>query len=451
VVAEPVMPRTTPAEHFKALYALYTGGATPGERDSAKRKVDAWLKRHGKTDADILSILQQAFADEAKRQPLQQPSDPRDAQKHPYEDPRFTPAGLVLAVTEKYLTMTRHVATIYALWICFTHVYRQFRIAPRIAMVSESPDSGKSTALDVAKCLVLRSNPEDYGSAAALADFIDEGPCTIGIDELDLHDPEALRTLQLMWNMGHKRGAKKSLVVGGKRKLVYLHAPMIAAGIGKFLILAQMTRTYVLDMERYTEATKPEREFDETDTADLDDVYRYLRHWATKTKLDLKPPMPQGMIARDADNARGMLAIAYACGPEWVRRLHEALTFFLEKKKAERPEIVFIKHGLVIFGALEIEAMPSRRFHSELLRLDLADAQWTQYRGASGLSKAHPMTPSERAALGEKVGIFVKKCKLPGGKQFRGYTYEQFKEAERIYCTSGGAAPRLRLITPTSE
>jgi len=193
------MPKTTPAQHFARIFALFTSGSTPGERATAERKLDAWLKRHGKTRADIQSILVQAAADDAASNPPPPPSDPRDAQPHPYEDPQFTPAGLVLGVTAKYLTMTRHVATIYSLWIVFTHVYPQFRIAPRLALVSELPDSGKSVAVSVAKRLVLRPNPESLGTAAAIADFVDGGPCTIGLDELDLIPPEVRRALQLLW------------------------------------------------------------------------------------------------------------------------------------------------------------------------------------------------------------------------------------------------------------
>src|SRR6266516_1160986 len=150
---------------------------------------------------------------------------------------------------------------------------------------------------------------------------------------------------------------------------------------GTFLAPTQMTRTFVLEMQRYTEETKPEKEFDEEDAADLDAVYSYLRHWAAKEKLNLKPSMPRGVIARNADNVRGLLAIAISCGPEWEQRFREAITFLLEKARAERPEIVMVRHGLVIFDTLELDQIRSTRFNQELKRLDLPDARWTRYRG----------------------------------------------------------------------
>jgi hypothetical protein len=157
--------KKTPAQHFAQLFALFTAGATEGERAAAERKVDAWLKRHGKTRADITAILVQAAADEAASQPPPPQSDPRDAASNPFDSPAFTPAGLVEGIVAKYVTMPPHTATIFALWICFTHVYPRFRIAPRVALVSERPDSGKSTALEVARRLVFRPNPETSAPA----------------------------------------------------------------------------------------------------------------------------------------------------------------------------------------------------------------------------------------------------------------------------------------------
>jgi hypothetical protein len=445
--------KKTPAETFASIFNRFMSGSTKHERKQGERAMDAWLKRHGKTRIDIQSILAQAAADEAARQPQVAQPDPRDAQPHPFDNPQFTPVGLVHGIVGKYLTMEPHVRIIYSLYIVATHVHQQFRIIPRLALVSELPDSGKSEALDVAKCLVLRPNPDVLSTAAAIIDFIDEGPGTIGLDELDLIDSEAQQAILLLWNLGHKRGKTRGLMVKGKRKRVKLSAPMIAAGLGSFLRMAQLTRTFVIEMHRYTEATMPERKFDDEHTEDLDAVYSFIRHWTPKVKLNPKPEMPPGMIARDADNACSLLSVAEACGPEWKRRADEAILFLLEKAKTERPQIIFIRHGLAIFDMLEIDAIKGTRFHQELLRLDLPDARWTRYRGPSGMDTEHPMTPGERAKLATMVGIVSKKITPPKGKQFRGYTLAQFEEAGRIHGVEREApgAPRLRLVPPPSD
>ena len=87
--------KKTPAQHFAHMFALFTAGATEGERTAAERKMDAWLKRHGKTRIDIQSILIQAAKDDEAAQPPPPQSDPRDAASNPFDSSEFTPAGLV--------------------------------------------------------------------------------------------------------------------------------------------------------------------------------------------------------------------------------------------------------------------------------------------------------------------------------------------------------------------
>ena len=67
--------------------------------------MDEWLKNHGKTRGDIQALLAKAYADDLAQQPPPSPSDPRDDAPHPFDDPQFTPAGLVEGIVAKYLTM----------------------------------------------------------------------------------------------------------------------------------------------------------------------------------------------------------------------------------------------------------------------------------------------------------------------------------------------------------
>ena len=449
------MAKSTPEQTFTKMYNVANDEAAPEQlRESAKRKMAAWLKRHGKTQRDYPAIFAKAAEDDKAQQSSPPPSDPRDDAPHPFDDPRFTPAGLVEGFIAKYVTMSEHAHVIYALWICFTHVYQRFPIAPRIALISEGPDSGKTTALEVARSLVFRPNPETLGTGAAIAEFLDQGPGTVLLDELDHVDAEARRRLQQIWNLGHKRGAQISLKDRGRRRLISIHAPMLAAGVGSFLAPQQRSRAFGLEMQPYTAETKPEREYDNSDLADLNVVYSYLRKRLPELKLNPKPAMPPGVIRRFADNVRGLLSIADSCGPELGRRAREAVTFLLEKENAERPQITMVRHGLVIFEALGLEQIGSVRFNKELRRLDLPDAKWTRYRGPSGVEYAHPLELYEQAALGEKVGIYSTRVRPPGEKQCRGYKLAQFEEAQRKY---GVAAPdetavgraRLRLVPPS--
>jgi hypothetical protein len=454
------MAKSTPAQTFKRIFDIWAHpGTQPGDRANAERKMDAWLKRNGKTRADIFAVLAQAALDDAAASPSSSsspPPDPRNTQPHPFNDPLFTPAGLVQGITGKYLAMDWYVSAVYSLWIVFTHVYPQFEIAPRLVMISEGPDSGKSTARKIAKHLVYRPNEEALGTAAALRDYLDQGPGTILLDELDYLDVDARRNLLKIWNLGHERGAKISLMVKGRRKLVDIHAPILGAGIGDILERTQETRTFRLDMEPYSDETKPERRYDSNDVADLDTVYSYLRSWASSVKLDPNPDTV-GLIRRFADNARGLLAVADSCSPEWARLARDALMVFSDREKAEQPHLLIVKHGLLIFDAAGLDqakdVISTVQFNRELRLLDLPDARWSRYRGAGGLTYPHPITVPEQAALlRRKPNAVASKTHWPEGKRVPGtslkvYTRGDFETALRKHETARDrTGPRLRLV-----
>jgi hypothetical protein len=119
-------------------------------------------------------------------------------------------------------------------------------------------------------------------------------------------------------------------------------------------------------------------------------------------KLDPNPDT-SGLIRRFADHARGLLAVADSCGPEWGQRAREALATFADREKAAQMHYLIVKHGLAIFGAAGLDkssdVISTRVFNRELLRLDVPDAGWSQYRGPGGRSYPHAITIGEQAAL----------------------------------------------------
>jgi Protein of unknown function (DUF3631) len=452
------MPKLTPAQRFHNLFKRWATGSTEAERATGEKKVDEWLAKNGKTRADIAALLAEAHADELKANPPPPPPDPRDSASVRFDPKRHNPASLVEGIVKAYVTMPEHVCVIFVLWSIFTHVYQKFSVAPRIALVSEHPNCGKSTALELARLLALRPNEEALGTGAAVRDFLDKGPCTVLLDEIDHADKEAQERLQQIWDIGHKRrGSKISLMVAGRRKLVDLYAPMMAAGVGllrNFLAPQQQSRAYMLEMTRFTEETKPERNFyveGQVDVEALSSVYSLLHRWAAKAELNPNPAMPAGVITRYADNIRGLLSVADDCGEEWGQRARTALTILLEKERAEHPKVRILRHGIVICEMLELERIPSLRMNKELRRLDLADANWNRYRGPSGGEHVHALSMSEQAALLKESGIEAKPMRpVGGGKLFRGYDRSWFVEALRKY-EPAAATPHLRLITPQAD
>jgi hypothetical protein len=172
-----------------------------------------------------------------------------------------------------------------------------------------------------------------------------------------------------------------------------------------------------------------------------------------KVQLDLAPSLPPELIRRLGDNANGLIAVADACGAEWGRRVRNALMVLFRQEQAERPEIVILRHGLLIFDALGKKQVRSTRFNRELKRLDVPDAKWTRYRGPSGMSLAHPLEMYEQAALLKKVAIESTRCEYTSRRtgrrrQYRGYKLAHFEEALREHGAPAGPTPaqHLRLV-----
>jgi hypothetical protein len=105
-----------------------------------------------------------------------------------------------------------------------------------------------------------------------------------------------------------------------------------------------------------------------------------------------------------------------------------------------------VRHGLAIFAALGVDQIASIQFNRELKRLDLPDAKWTRYRGASNLDYPHPLQMHEQAWLLHKAGIESKHFRDLNREQHRGYKRAQFEEAARRQSKSD--RERLRLVTP---
>jgi hypothetical protein len=358
-----------------------------------------------------------------------------------FDSPGHNPAGVVTGILAMYLALEPHILVIFALWVILTHVYVRFGIAPRVALVSETPDAGKTTAWKIARHLVFRPNPEASATGAAIGQFFNEGPGTFGLDEADLmSEAKDRKRAQQVWNLGHEEGSPIAFVIGGKRTLVNTFGPMIAAGIGRgFLIQSQASRTFMLEMAAYDKTNKPPRDWRAPQSQkekaewlkELDTIREYLEHWGRTRDLKLNPPLPAKALRRAADNIRGLCSIADACGGDWPRRAREALTLYFEGEKARQPKIALLRHGVEIFNALELHMIASVRFNMELRKLDLPDARWGRFRGVNGGELAHPIQLFEQATLLELVGIKATRIRPPGERQCRGYKRGQFEEALR--------------------
>src|SRR5262249_52521215 len=234
--------KTTPAQRFAQIFAVFMDDrAAPGDRANAERKLDEWLKRHGKTRADIQAILVQAAADNAASQPPPPPSDPRDVD--PPAGPNITPLDLIHALLQDYLELGSHEYVAVALWAVHTHVFDRYMVTPRLVLTSPVRNCGKTTALDVLSRLVAWHELSDSITAAAIYDLTNKSPTrTLLLDETDNMELGAKATLRAVMNSGHRRGRKVRRGTGQQARAYSTFAPMALASIGS-LTLPLMSRS----------------------------------------------------------------------------------------------------------------------------------------------------------------------------------------------------------------
>jgi hypothetical protein len=428
--------KTTPAQRFAQIFRVFINkGATQAERDTARRKMDQWLKRHGKVDSDIPSILAQAAHDDAAAQPPPPPSDPRDVAP---EGPIITPLGMMQACLETYLALEPYEFIAVALWAIHTHVFDRFMVTPRLVLTSPVRNCGKTTALDVLSRLVARPEKTDNITAAAIYDIIDRTRCTLLVDEADNLELGAKAVLRAVLNSGYRYGGTIRRGTGKQARKYSVFAPIALASIGA-LTLPLLSRSVIIHMRRH-DGSRPLQRFDFADTRMLDIAYTQTRAWAHDVVLNPDPELP--LHGRDADNWRALIAIADACGEKWGALAREAAVAFIKDRRDEDAVVILLKDVREVFDAHRVDRLRSRDLVAALN--DMEDAGWTEWHGrkltAGALARLlRPLNIRSRS-------IWPTGARRPGNSSAKGYYRADFESAWRSYCDEGGTTAQPRAI-----
>jgi Protein of unknown function (DUF3631) len=330
-------------KRIRDLHAMI-GSSNPEERERAREKLEALLRKHNKTWNDLAELLHQQEHDSAG--PAHDPRDDVPAGAGPdinvsaNAGPDPSALDLVHYFLQDFVEMRSHEYIAVALWALHTHVFDQFMVTPRLALVSPVRGCGKTVLLDVLKCLVPIPHKTDHASAAGIYDLAHRRH-TLLVDEadnLDLADNQALRAVL---NSGHSRGGQ----VTRFQKTYSTFTPMAIAAIGT-LPLPTMSRSVVINMAR---AARKLRRFDPNDQQDLDIAYSMSRAWARSVKLNSDPELPEVLRNRPADNWRSLIAIADTFGPAWGERAREAAIEFSKGYNDEDLTVLLLQDIRKIF------------------------------------------------------------------------------------------------------
>ncbi len=423
-------------ERFAALHALALQGATPGEREAARAKLEQWLERHDLSWGDVpelaaLAAREALAAKEAAaaEQRRKSPEGPAPFTK------KFSALDQARGLLEMYLDLREHEHVAVALWCLHTHVYDRFTHTPRLALMSPSNGCGKSTAFNVIAQLSARA--EIIGNVTAAGLFrLTAGGNTLLLDEGDNLGLLSNPILRSVITSGHEPGRPIVRTINGETTRFEVFAPMALAAIGNFpvpimkrAIVVHMRRplpSVIAKLKKFTAATR------------LDHTWAAIVKWAERVKLDLDPPLPPGINSRVADNWRPLISIADSFSKEWGA---------LARKSALAFQSTYTDEDIAILLLYDIRSILNRQsldfISSEGLLLNLLAVEdswtWSAYRGIGDDLAARKLTTGEISRLLRPFHITPKSIwapgpRLPGDSSFKGYRRAWFEDAWSRYC-----------------
>ena len=245
-----------------------------------------------------------------------------------------------------YPSNEAHIA--HTLWIGHTHCMDAWESTPRLAFLSQEPESGKTRALEITELLVPRPVLAINVSPAYLFRKVADpaGRPTILFDEIDaIFGPKAKEheDIRALLNAGHRKGAKAGrCVVRGnvvQTEEIEAYSGVAIAGLGA-LPDTILSRSIVIRMRRRApdEIVEPYRK---RVHGGLGEKWRdLLVDWLEDAQRDLRwPDMPDGITDRAADAWEPLLAIADLAGGEWPEKARAAAKALVAASKATSPSL----------------------------------------------------------------------------------------------------------------
>jgi Protein of unknown function (DUF3631) len=421
-------------KRVRDLFAML-GSPNSGEQATARRKLEALLKRLGKTWNDLPELLHDSAAQASAPH-----SDPRDAGPVPDMPGNVFPPDLVRHVVEQYVALASpHDYVAVALWIIHTHVHDQAMVTPRLILTSPVRGCGKTTLLDICSLLVATPEKSDSITAALIYHLLDRTRCTLLIDEADNLELSAKGVLRAVLNSGHRKGGFRRHLVAGRPCKFSTFAPIALASIGN-LTLPLMSRSVVIHMTRH-DGTASLRRFDRNDTRDLDIIYSRLKTWARSATINPDPAMPDELHGRVADNWRVLIAIADAFSPAWGALAREAAIHFARRHCEEDVAVTLLRDIRTVFDACGLDRLASKALVDALNAID--DGAWSEWRGIHDDQRPHCLSQGELARLLHPFDIRSRSIwpRPRTGRGAKGYYRHQFEVAWRAYCRDADGTP----------
>lgn len=325
----------------------------------------------------------------------------------------------------------------HILWIAHTHIMDAWFTTPRLAILSPEPGSGKSRVLEITGLFV--PNPilsVSSTSAYILRKIADQvNRPTILYDEIDnVFGPNARGDSNLLatLNAGYRQGATTGRCETIKGQLVPVEYPTYAAvalsGLGNPPDTI-MSRSIIMRMRKQPEGETVEP-FDPYDHVAASEVLRdELEAWAASVAdraESYRPKLPNGIVNRNADIWKPIIAVADLAGGQWPDLARQAAIETVQLAKANNKPSLGVQLLTDIRDAFgNQDRLPSRELIDKLL--DDEEAPW----GDLGYYKK--LDARILAKLLGEYGIRSSTIRMPNNSTPKGYKRSDFLDAWKCY------------------
>ncbi|HAN29653.1 MAG TPA: hypothetical protein DCP75_18390 [Haliea salexigens] len=361
-----------------------------------------------KTDADIQTVLEVRAAGGAQAPPAE-------------------PATEMVAVIKRHCVITDLEIDAMVLWILASYAMDDFRVFPKLALISPEKRCGKTTTMEVVGSMAKDGLIVSNMSAATIYRLAEQMQYTLLIDETDTFLKNGDAEINGLINSSHtKSAAKVTRCVGENHepRVFSTWMPMVLASIG---VLADtlMDRSITINLRR-----KKSHEHTERVPADLNEISEPLRQsisaWVEANRAAMRSQsvdVPNIGNDRAGDNWEPLLAVAALLGGSWPGRCERA---FRELTIVEEPEqqtmlLRDIQQYFLKSGSLRVTSKEL----CEALTGD-EDGPWKT------CSNGKPLTPHLVGKLLRPYGVKPKTMRV-GDNTPRGYEKAQLEDAFERY------------------
>ncbi len=431
----------------ESLHRLIRVDGDKGDRSAKVFKVACELVRAGLPDETIGQILLTpgfaisahvyeqadpqrciarvlAKAHESKSRPPKQ-SGAEDAsllQAHWTVDPWPEPVNgaellnHIVAVLKRHMILPSHADIALALWALYTWVFDAFEHAPYLAIVSPTPECGKTTLLIILKLLTCRSMLASNISPAGIYRFVDEHSPTLLIDEgrtfLNNDDP-----IIGILNSGHSKESAAVIRMDGESKNMKAvefstWGPKCIATIGKLNVQLE-SRSIKVTLQRKARDERTEKFRRRQYDAELAIIRRRALRWANGNMPALErsePDIPEEIYGRGEDVWTPLFALADLAGADWPKLAREAAIALLKKTDSKDRNVQLLEHIRDVYAEHNMERLTPTELVRDLLNLE--ESPWLEFKRGKALnttSLARELKEFEIASKHQKAERFYYK------------------------------------------